>query len=335
MDSMEQRKSERFDEREHDADQARFAQVIAGLQESPPRISPIWFYDQRGSALFQRICELPEYYPTRTELGIMRAHAADMAAALGSDVAIIEPGSGASLKTRLLLDVLDAPAAYVPVDISRESMLDAARRLQRDYPRLRVRPVCADFTAPFDLPSTVLRDARRRVVYFPGSTLGNFAVEEAVGLLQRFAAIVGPDGALLLGLDRVKPAAILERAYDDDAGVTAEFNLNALRHLNRELGTRFDLSAFKHRACWVAEHERIEMHLVARRALSFEVGTETFRLDRGDYLLTEYSHKYTRESAAGLAAAAGLAVRRTWSDAREWFSVLLLEPTISSRADRH
>ena len=330
---MEQQKAVRFDEQEHDADRARLAQVVAGLKETPPRISPIWFYDQRGSALFQRICELPEYYPTRTELAIMRAHAADMADALGANVAIVEPGSGASLKTRLLLDALDAPAAYVPVDISRESLLVAAQRLRRDYPQLRVQPVCADFTRPFDLPSAVLRDARRRVVYFPGSTLGNFASDEAIHLLARLAAIAGRDGALLLGLDSVKPASILERAYDDAAGVTAEFNLNALRHLNRELGATFDLTAFEHRAPWVAGHARIEVHLVARRDMSFSLGSETFRLRRGEYLLTEYSHKYTPESAARLAAAAGLAVRRTWSDPRGWFSVLLLEPAVSPAVD--
>lgn len=314
------------DDRDPESERARLEQVIADLGQSPPRISPVWFYDQRGSELFERICGLPEYYLTRTELGIMRAHASEMAAELGSNVALIEPGSGASLKTRLLLDVLDAPAAYVPVDISREHLLAAARRLGRDYPRLRVRPVCADFTAPLNLPSAALCSARRNVVYFPGSTLGNFAYDEAIGLLAQLATTAGPDGAVLLGLDSVKPASILKRAYDDAAGVTAAFNLNALRHLNRELGAGFDLSGFEHRAPWVVAHERIEMHLVARRDLSFRVGGSDFQLARGDYLLTEYSHKYTPQSAARIAAAAGLAVRRTWVDPRDWFSVLLLEP---------
>jgi len=314
------------DDRDPEAERTRVQQVVEGLRESPPRISPIWFYDQRGSALFERICELPEYYPTRTELAIMRGHAAEMAAALGRRVALVEPGSGASLKTRLLLAALEEPAAYVPVDIAREHLLNAARRLQRDFPRLRVQPVCADFTGALQVPEAALDGARRTVVYFPGSTLGNFAQEEAIGLLGRLAAIAGPGGALLLGLDRVKPAAILERAYDDSQGVTAEFNLNALRHMNRELGAGFDLAAFEHRAPWVREHERIEMHLVARHDVSFGVDGAAFSLARGDYLLTEYSHKYTPESASRIAAAAGLAVRRTWSDPREWFSVLLLEP---------
>jgi len=315
------------DNRDHEAERRRVQQVVAGLRESPPRISPIWFYDQRGSKLFERICELPEYYPTRTELAIMRAHSAEMAAALGDRITLIEPGSGASLKTRRLLDALPDVVAYVPVDISRDHLLAAAGRLRRDYPRLRVRPVCADFTATLQVPAAALDGATRKVVYFPGSTLGNFARGEAVALLARLAAVAGPDGAVLLGLDRVKSASILERAYNDASGVTAEFNLNALRHLNRELGAGFELAAFEHRAPWVVAHERIEMHLVARRDVSFKVDGTAFRLARGDYLLTEYSHKYTPESASSMAAAAGLAVRRTWSDPREWFSVLLLEPT--------
>ncbi|KPJ80460.1 MAG: hypothetical protein AMJ58_08545 [Gammaproteobacteria bacterium SG8_30] len=312
--------------REQEARQARVEEVLAGLREDPPRISPIWFYDRRGSLLFEKICELPEYYPTRTELGIMRVHAADMAALLGPRVALVEPGSGASLKTRLLLDALDRPAAYVPVDISGGHLMDAARALRQDYPSLRVEPVCADFTRPFSLPAAPLRATRRRIVYFPGSTIGNFPRDEAIELLARLRGIAGEDGALLLGVDRVKPKAVMERAYDDAAGVTAEFNLNALLHLNRELGTDFDPSAFGHRAPWVAEHSRIEMHLVARRDTTFSLDGESFGLARGDYLLTEYSHKYTLEDATAKAAAAGLTLRRAWSDPNEWFSVLLFEP---------
>lgn len=313
-----------FDDGSFETSDGRLADVVAGLRDSPPRISPIWFYDARGSALFERICEQPEYYLTRTELGIMREHATQIARALGPKVALIEPGSGASLKTRLLLDALDAPAVYAPVDISREHLLDAAERLQRDYPRLHVQPICADFTAWFDVPAATLSSADRNVVYFPGSTLGNFDRAGAVALLSRFASIAGPDGAVLLGLDSVKDASILERAYDDAAGVTAAFNLNALRHLNRTLSTTFDLAAFEHRAQWVPRHERIEMHLVARRDTRFEVADDAFALRRAEYLLTEYSHKYTAESAAQLAREAGLDVVQTWSDARGWFRVMLL-----------
>lgn len=305
---------------------ARVERVLAGLRESPKRIEPIWFYDPCGSALFERICATPEYYLTRTELGIMRADAPEMAAALGPHVVLIEPGSGASLKTRLLLEALRAPRAYVPVDISREHLMAATRRLRDDFPSLRVQPVCADFTGALALPTGVMNVEARRVVYFPGSTLGNFARPAAIDLLRRMRNLAGSSGAVLLGIDRVKAAAIIERAYNDVAGLTAAFNLNALRHLNRELGAGFDPGAFTHRAPWVPEHSRIEMHLVANRETSFIVGDEQFEMARGEYLLTEYSHKYTLDDVAALASSAGLAVRRTWSDPQDWFSVLLLKP---------
>jgi L-histidine Nalpha-methyltransferase len=304
----------------------RAERALAGLRESPKRIEPIWFYDLRGSALFERICTTPEYYLTRTELGIMRADAAGMAAALGPRVVLIEPGSGASLKTRLLLEALRAPRAYVPVDISREHLMATTRRLRNDFPSLAVHPVCADFTEAFGLPAAALHGEAKRVVYFPGSTLGNFARTAAIDLLRRMHAMAGKGGAVLLGIDRVKAAAILERAYDDAAGLTAAFNLNALRHLNRELGAGFDPAAFSHRAPWVPAHGRIEMHLVANRETSFIVCGERFEMTCGEYLLTEYSHKYTLGGIADLAQSAGLAVRRTWTDPQNWFSVLLLEP---------
>jgi dimethylhistidine N-methyltransferase len=299
--------------------------VLAGLRESPKRIDPIWFYDPRGSALFERICATPEYYLTRTELGIMRAHASEMAAALGPRVVLIEPGSGASLKTRLLLEALRAPRAYVPIDISREHLMATTRRLREDFPSLPVQPVCADFTRPLSLPTAVMNVEARRVVYFPGSTLGNFARPAAIDLLRRMRALAGSRGAVLLGIDRVKPVAIVERAYDDAGGLTAEFNLNALRHLNREIGAGFDTAAFAHRAPWVPEHSRIEMHLVANRETGFVVGGERFEMARGEYLLTEYSHKYRLGDVTALASSAGLVVRRTWSDPQDWFSVLLLQ----------
>ncbi len=303
----------------------RVAELIEGLKERPMRLSPVWFYDERGSALFERICELPEYYLTRTELGIMQSHVPEMARALGPHVALIEPGSGASRKTRLLLDALVRPAAYVPVDISREHLHASARNLRREFPELRVQPIVADFTRPLQLPSWPASSGRRRVIYFPGSTLGNFDREAAVALLQRFRRLAGEEGALLLGVDRVKDTEVLEKAYDDSAGVTAEFNRNALRHLNRELGTEFDLAGFRHRARWVPEYSRIEMHLVAESAQRFGLDGKAYRLAPGDYLLTEYSHKYTLETLEVLAEAAGWTIRRTWSDSANWFSVLLLE----------
>jgi dimethylhistidine N-methyltransferase len=304
----------------------RMERVLAGLRESPKRIEPIWFYDPRGSALFERICTAPEYYLTRTEIGITRADAPEIAAALGPRVVLIEPGSGASLKTRLLLETLRAPRAYVPVDISREQLLATTRRLRDDFPSLQVQPVCADFTEAFALPTAALHGEARRIVYFPGSTLGNFARPAAIDLLRRMRVLAGTRGAVLLGVDRVKDAAVLERAYNDAAGLTAAFNLNALHHLNRELGADFDPTAFAHRAPWVPDQSRIEMHLVANRELGFSVGGERFEMARGEHLLTEYSHKYTLADVADLAHSAGLDVRRTWSDPQDWFSVLLLEP---------
>ena len=305
---------------------ARLDDLVAGLRQTPPSISPSWFYDRRGSALFDRICEQPEYYLTRVELSIMDAHVREMAEALGPHIALIEPGAGSGLKTRRLLDALDSPASYVPVDISREHLLESASRLRADHPGLHVHPVCADFTAPFEVPAATLEDARRNVVYFPGSTLGNWGPHEAVELLRRFARLAGAGGAVLLGLDTVKPAEILERAYDDAAGVTAAFNLNALEHINRVTGAGIDTSAFRHFAPWVAAHERIEMRLVARRDVAFDVGAARVRLRRGEYLLTEYSHKYTPLSAARLAAEAGLVVQQAWFDPQRWFGVWLLAP---------
>lgn len=303
---------------------SRVAELVAGLRRKPPAISPAWFYDRRGSALFERICEQPEYYLTRVELEILDAFVQEMAGALGPRVELIEPGSGSGLKTRRLLGALERPAAYVPVDISNEHLHESASRLRAEHRGLAVHPVCADFTMPFDLPS--LDGAQRRVVYFPGSTLGNWDAPGAVDLLRRFTRIAGPGGALLVGLDMVKPVGILERAYDDAAGVTAAFNLNALAHINRVTGATIDTSAFRHFAPWVAGHERIEMRLVARRDVGFDVAGSRVHLRRGEYVLTEYSHKYTEQSAARLAAEAGLVVQHAWFDAQRWFGVWLLVP---------
>lgn len=303
------------------------ASVLEGLKKSEKELSPVWFYDELGSFLFDNICELPEYYLTRTEIAIMQAHAIEMAEHVGRDAAIIELGSGTSLKTRLLLDRIEMPATYVPVDIAREHLLDAAGAIARDYPDLRVIPVCANFLQPFDLPAYVA-NSRRRVVYFPGSTIGNFDSEEAAQLLRRIREMIGDNGALLIGVDLRKDPRILHRAYNDDAGVTAEFNINALRHLNRELGADFDLDAFEHEAIWVENKSRIEMHLVSKEDQRVHIGDEEVRIKRGEHLLTEYSHKYTLDGFADLAATADLAVTRVWTDPEQKFSVQLLEPRV-------
>jgi dimethylhistidine N-methyltransferase len=301
------------------------SEVLEGLKKTPKELSPVWFYDELGSFLFDSICDLPEYYITRTELQIMREHADEMTTHIGPNAALIEFGSGTSLKTRLLLDRLSSPAAYIPVDIAREHLLDAAGMLARDYPELRIIPVCADFTQSFDLPSAVF-SATKRVVYFPGSTLGNFKRDEAQALLKRMRDMIGKAGAVLIGIDLRKDPQVLERAYDDSSGVTAEFNLNALRHLNRELGSDFDLSAFEHHAVWVEDESRIEMHLVSKRDQTVHLAGENVKIKRGEHLRTEYCHKYTLEGFADLAAMAGLSVSRVWTDAEQKFSVQLLEP---------
>ena len=299
--------------------------VLEGLEKKPKEISSVWFYDELGSFLFDSICELPEYYITRTELQIMHTHSADMARRIGPGAALIEPGSGTSLKTRLLLDHLEAPYAYVPVDISRDHLLDASRRLARDYPRLRITPVCADFTQDFKLPPDIV-SARKRVVYFPGSTLGNFTHEQARRLLVRLLSIIQTDGSILVGIDLCKDIDMLKRAYDDEAGVTAEFNLNALRHINRELGADFDLEGFDHAALWIDDQSRMEMHLVSKRDQIVHLGGRSVRIARGEHLRTEYCHKYTLDSFEQLALESGLAITHAWSDPAKLFAVLMLEP---------
>jgi L-histidine Nalpha-methyltransferase len=298
-------------------------EVLQGLRKIPKELSPVWFYDETGSNLFERICELPEYYLTRTELSIMREHAAEIADEIGSGAAVIELGSGSSLKTRLLLDQLRDPYAYIPVDISREQLLDAAGALARDYPSLRIVPLCADFTRPFDLPDHVLR-AHRRIVYFPGSTLGNFEKPAARELLTSMRALAG-GGQVLIGIDLKKDPKVLERAYDDAAGVTARFNLNALRHVNRELSANFDVNAFAHQAVWKEEESRIEMHLVSRHHQSVQIAGERVDFARGEHLRTECCHKYTLENFGALANGADLEVVRVWTDANTMFAVVLLQ----------
>lgn len=299
-------------------------EVLAGLHGAPKRVEPTWFYDERGSALFEEICRQPEYYLTRTELAIMRASAGEMAAQIGPNAALIEFGSGNGIKTRLLLDHMAQPNCYVPVDISNNQLMDASGEIARDYPELAVCPVCADFTQLFPVPGCALR-APRRVVYFPGSTLGNFEAAEAAQLLQRMRKLAGRRGLLLIGVDLKKEVAVLERAYNDAKGVTAAFNLNVLRHLNRIIDARFNLGAFAHRAVWNEALSRIEMHLVSRADQRVNVGHSLIHFEAGEPLVTEYSHKYTQEAFAELASRAGLRIVRTWMDAGRRFSVQMLE----------
>jgi L-histidine N-alpha-methyltransferase len=314
------------------------ADVLRGLKGTPKRLSPMYFYDERGSQLFDEICELPEYYITRTETDILRTHARAIAACIGPNALLVEFGSGASTKTRLLLDELPDLAAYVPVDISRTHLMAAAQRIKAAYPHLEVLPACADFTQPFTLPKPG-RTPTRVVVFFPGSTIGNFDPPAAIQLMKVMRRIAGAGsqarigtvspssaiGGLVIGFDLVKDPAVLERAYDDAAGVTAEFNLNVLRRLNRDAGANFDLEAFRHQAIWVPEARRIEMRLISDRDQTVSIAGERLSFAADEPIITEHCHKYSPDSFADLAAAAGWSGQQVWTDAREYFHVQYLE----------
>ena len=317
----------------HPDEQALLASVLEGLRRRPKRISPVWFYDERGSCLFDEICELPEYYLTRVELSILRGRLSEIAASVGPDLCVIEPGSGTSTKTHMLLNALERPAAYVPVDVACEHLEAAAERLRREHDRLKVHAICADFTAPFSIPEGA--PFRNRLVYFPGSTIGNFDRSEAVRLLSHLRR-VARGGSMLIGVDMVKDRRVMVAAYDDAAGVTAAFNLNALEHLNRRLGSDFDPAGFHHRAVWNAVASRIEMHLVSRQRQLVRIGDDFVCFAAGEALVSEYSHKYTPQTFAAMAAAAGWHVGQVWTDPREWFSVqrLVAECSSISAGDR-
>ncbi|MEP0546159.1 MAG: L-histidine N(alpha)-methyltransferase [Rhodothermales bacterium] len=301
--------------------------VLTGLGRPQKAIPCKYFYDERGSVLFDRITETEEYYPTRTELAIMETHVDEMAAHIGPRAALIEYGSGSSLKTRVLLDGLDDLAAYVPIDISQAHLFATAETLREAYPGLPILPVAADYTADFDLPP--LTDARKRVVYFPGSTVGNFDRAQAADFLDHAAEVAcgedGTCGGLLIGVDLKKDRATLEAAYDDAAGVTAAFNLNLLTRINRELDGTFDPDGFRHRAVWNDDLGRIETYLVSTRKQTVTVDGEAFHFAEGERVHTENSHKYTVEGFARFAAASGFVLRQAWTDPEDLFSVQYFE----------
>ncbi|MEX1369046.1 MAG: L-histidine N(alpha)-methyltransferase [Nannocystaceae bacterium] len=299
--------------------------VLAALARAPQKELPTqYLYDARGSALFDRICELPEYYPTRTELRIMEDHAAAMAEAIGPGALIIEYGSGSSVKTRRLLERLEAPAGCVLVDISREHLLRSAEELADAFPHVEVLPVCADFTQPFEIPTPRVR-AQRHAVYFPGSTIGNFLPAAAQRLMGQMAQQAGPGGGLLIGTDLRKDPAVLEAAYNDAQGITAEFDLNLLRRINRELGADFDLQAFDHRAIYDQQLGRIEMHLISALEQVVTLAGRRFSFAKGETIRTEYSHKYSIDGFRQLAATAGFGGQRVWLDDDELFAVHYLQ----------
>ena len=299
--------------------------VINGLQKPQKQLSPKYLYDERGSKLFDDITRLDEYYPTRTEAAIMRDHIGEIADAVGANAMLVEYGSGSSEKTRILLDrMASALAGYVPVDISREHLLNAAQSIADAYPDLAVRPVCADYTSAFPLPS-LENEAARTVIYFPGSTIGNFDRDEATDFMRQIAETAGPGGGLLIGVDLKKDPSILHAAYNDREGVTAAFNLNLLRRINRELGGDFDPSAFRHEARWRPTPGRIEMHLVSEREQEVDIGDHTFSFEEGETIHTENSCKFSLEEFRSMAQTAGFKIHSVWTDDDTLFSIQYAE----------
>lgn len=294
---------------------------LVGLSRSPKRLSCKYFYDERGSQLFDQICQTDDYYVTATENAIMRRYASEMGEYLGEGVMLIELGSGSSIKTRYLLDHLSDPSAYVPVDIAQEHLQNSAEEISREYPLVEVMPVHADFTRPFGLPRP-LRRPSRRVVYFPGSTIGNFKPCAAQNLLGSIAETCGEQGGLLIGVDLQKDRQVLERAYNDREGLTAEFNLNLLHRMNRELGTDIDVSAFEHRAFYNQQMARIEMYLKSRIDQTIRLAGRELKLAASELIHTEFSHKYTIDGFAEMAGQAGWSLQHVWTDPQHYFAVM-------------
>ncbi len=296
--------------------------IIYGLSASEPYISPKYFYDEVGSRLFEEICATSEYYPTRTEVNIIRDNIDELVEYLGQECLLIEPGSGDSYKVRLLLDAL-RPIVYLPIDISRRYLQDEAKKLAEEFSWLNVHAVCADFTGKLKLPYHVKTD--NKVAFFPGSTIGNFLPEQAVSVLQEIRNMVGDEGGLLIGVDLEKDSAVLNAAYNDKEGFTAQFNLNLLTRINRELGGNFNLQNFKHQAFFNEEQSRIEMHLKSLKDQRVNIGEHEFSFNKGQSILTEYSHKYTLDNFKALAIQAGFKLVKTWADKNKLFSVHYLK----------
>jgi dimethylhistidine N-methyltransferase len=300
------------------------ADIIHGLSAAEPYISPKYFYDEAGSRLFEEICNCEEYYPTRTEVGIIRDNIDDMVKVLGQDCLLIEPGSGDSYKVRLLLDAL-RPIAYLPIDISKRYLQDEAQKLAAEFTWLNVHAICADFTGKLELPYHV--EVTNKVAFFPGSTIGNFAPQQAVKVLEEIRMMVGDDGGLLIGVDLQKQSDILKAAYNDAKGYTAQFNKNLLARINRELQADFDLDQFQHYAFYNEDECRIEMHLVSRQDQQVVIDGHKIQFKKGQSILTEYSHKYSIESFQKLAEQSGFERVETWLDKDQLFSVHYLKGT--------
>ena len=295
-------------------------ETIAGLSKSPKTLPCKFFYDERGAQLFQEICELPEYYITRSELQILRLHGAAMAAVLGAQIELIGLGTGAGTKTRILLEELSEPVVYVPIDISKEQLQKSTARFRQIFPGLQILPVCADYLERFELPLP-RRPSSRSVVYFPGSTIGNFEPTVATEFLRRLVDLCGDGGGLLIGVDLQKDRHVIEAAYNDGRGVTAAFNLNLLARANRELGADFDLERWRHRAIYNPTEGRIEMYVISEANQTVRIEDRKFDFVAGEKILTEYSYKHTPEGFAALAHKAGFQFEKMWSDDARWFGV--------------
>lgn len=298
-------------------------EVLQGLRKPQKSLPPKLFYDERGSWLFDQICQQGEYYLTRTEIAIMESNIGEIADLLGSRCMLVEFGSGSGIKTRLLLNHLKHPAAYIPIDICRECLVQTATDLSWAYPDIKVLPVWADYTAPFSLPHFD-GQVSTRVAYFPGSTIGNLYPDEAVNFLKSVARIVGEGGGLLVGVDLKKATRLINLAYNDRAGVTADFNLNVLAHLNREMNANFRLDLFRHFAFYNPREGRVEMHLVSQMDQVVLVDGKQVRFRAGESILTEVSYKYSLDEFAGLAGEAGFRVLKVWTDIEGLFSVQFL-----------
>lgn len=299
-------------------------EIHEGMSLTQKKLSPKYFYDEYGSQLFEAICELPEYYPTRTEISIMREYLPEMARYIGPLPNVIEFGIGSGLKTKLLLEALDQPTAFVPVDISEEHLMQTVADLEKNFPNIEMLPVATDFTQPFPVPEPT-RESVRNLVYFPGSTIGNFEPEAAIKLLRVMHREADKGGCLLIGFDLQKDIKTLEQAYNDSQGITAQFNLNMLRRLNVEYSADFDLETFRHDAVYNTVHGRIEMHLVSSKNQQVTIGNRRFALEKGESICSEYSYKYTLPQFADMAKQAGFAVKKVWTDSNGWFSLQYCE----------
>ncbi|HST31027.1 MAG TPA: L-histidine N(alpha)-methyltransferase [Chthoniobacterales bacterium] len=295
-------------------------EIFEGLSQSPRKLPCKFFYDEEGAHLFRQICELPEYYITRTEIEILRLHGAEIAETLGPQIELIGLGTGAGTKTRILLEELERPTVYVPIDISKEQLEKSSERFRKMFPDLQILPVAADYLEPFELPLP-RHLSSRSVIYFPGSTIGNFEPDHASEFLARLVELAGEGGGLLIGVDLQKDRHVIEAAYNDSAGVTAKFNKNLLARINRELDADFDLAHWQHYAVYNPSQGRIEIYLLSEVDQTVQIGDQAFQFRAGEKILTEYSYKHTIGGFTMLARQAGFEFQQVWTDDQRWFGV--------------